>query len=145
MGSAARSGPPDQPSGGASSSQVASRIPAWLLTLGFGIIVLLTATGLDFLLDKRSQSFLANIDASAVTAAVVASLLFYRMLWYERQRRKAIRQRLETIAEMNHHVRNAIQTIAFSAHFPQYENAVKAIDESVKRVDWALKEILPKL
>ena len=124
---------------------VASGRLEWFLPLAFGAIVLLTATGLDFLLQQRSQSFFSNIDASAVVAALVATLLFYRMLWYERQRRKAIRHRLEIIGEMNHHVRNAIHTIVLSAHFSQNEEAVTAIRESVQRVDWALKEILPKL
>ena len=120
-------------------------MPAWLLAMGVGVIVLLTATALDYFLQQRSKSFLSNIDASAITAALVAGLLFYRMLWYERQRRKAIRQRVETIAEMNHHVRNAIQTIMLSAHVPHDKNVVTVIDDSVQRIDWALKEILPRL
>jgi hypothetical protein len=122
-----------------------ARVPAWILALAVGVVVLLAATTLDFLLDRRSQSFLANIDASAVTAALLAAVLFYRMLLYERQRRDAIRRRLETVAEMNHHIRNAIHTIVLSSKFPQNEDAVKALNESVQRVDWALKEILPKL
>jgi hypothetical protein len=117
------------------------RMPAWCLALLFGGVVLFSATGLDFLLEKRSLSFLSNIDASAVVAAVVAALLFYRMLWHEGQRRKAIRRRLETIREMNHHIRNAVQ--ALTSYIPQNEET--AIDDSLHRVDWALREILPKL
>jgi hypothetical protein len=121
------------------------RMPAWCLGLLFGGVVLFTATGLDFLLEKRSPSFLGNIDASAVVAAVVAALLFYRMLWHERERRKAIRRRLETIRDMNHHIRNAVHTIALTSYIPQNEETVKVIDDSLHRVDWALREILPKL
>jgi hypothetical protein len=136
---------PKQQAGLAFPLRVASRAPAWVLAFTVSIVVLVAATGLDFLLEQRSRSFLSNIDGSAVLAALVAGLLFYRMLWYERQRRRAIRQRLEIIAEMNHHVRNAIHTIMLSAHVPQDKNVVTAIDESVQRIDWALKEILPKL
>jgi len=121
------------------------RMPAWCLALLFGGVVLFTATGLDFVLEKRSLSFLSNIDASAVVAAVVATLLFYRMLWHERERRKAIRRRLETIRDMNHHIRNALHTIALASYIPQNQETVKAIDDSLHRVDWALREILPKL
>ena len=117
------------------------RMPAWCLALLFGGVVLFTATGLDFLLEKRSPSFLSCIDASAVVAAVVAALLFYRMLWQERERSKAIRRRLEIIRDMNHHIRNAVQ--ALTSYIPQDEET--AIGDSLRRVDWALREILPKL
>jgi hypothetical protein len=117
------------------------RMPAWCLALLFGGVVLFTAAGLDFLLERRTRSFLGNIDASAVVAAVVAALLFYRMLWQERERRKAIRRRIETIRDMNHHIRNAVQ--ALTSYIPQNEET--SIDDSLRRVDWALREILPKL
>ena len=118
------------------------RMPAWCLALLFGSVVLLAATGLDFFLERRARSFLGSIDASAATAAVVAALLFYRVLWQERERRKAIRRRIETICDMNHHIRNAVQ--ALTSYIPLNEEA-KGIDESLHRVDWALREILPRL
>ena len=117
------------------------RMPAWCLALLFGGVVLFTAAGLDFLVERRPGAFLGNIDASASVAAVVAALLFYRVLWQERERRKAIRRRLETIREMNHHIRNAVQ--ALTTYIPQSEET--SIDDSLRRVDWALREILPKL
>jgi hypothetical protein len=135
----------EQPSLAMPARTPVDRMPTWCLALLFGGVVLFTATGLDFLLEKRSPSFLGNIDASAVLAAVVATLFFYRILWHERERRKAIRRRLETIGDMNHHIRNALHTIALTSHIPQNEETVKAIDDSLHRVDWALREILPKL
>ena len=131
----------EQPSLAMPTRTAVDRMPAWCLALLFGGVVLFTATGLDFLLERRPQSFLGSIDASAVVAAVVAALLFYRMLWQEQERRKAIRRRLETIREMNHHIRNAVQ--ALTSYIPQNEEA--SIDDSLHRVDWALREILPKL
>ena len=139
--SASESSQTEQPSLAMPVRTPVDRLPAWCLSLLFGGVVLFTAAGLDFLLEKRSRSFLGNIDASAVVAAVVAALLFYRVLWQERERRKAIRRRIETIREMNHHIRNAVQ--ALTSYIPQNEEA--AIDDSLHRVDWALREILPKL
>lgn len=141
----APSDPPKQPSVDVFPSKLMARLPAWTQALALGTTVLLIAAGLDCLLQKPSKSFVSCIDPSSVVAALVATLLSYRMLRYERQRREAIRRRLEVIGEMNHHVRNAIHTIVLSAHFPQNDELVKAINESVQRVDWALKEILPKL
>ena len=51
----------------------------------------------------------------------------------------------ETIRDMNHHIRNALHTIALASYIPQNQETVKAIDDSLHRVDWALREILPKL
>jgi hypothetical protein len=137
--SASESNQAEQPSLAMPAWTPMDRMPAWCLALLFGGVVLFTATGLDFLLEKRPRSFLGNIDASAVVAAVVAALLFYRVLWQERERRKAIRRRIETIREMNHHIRNAVQ--ALTAYIPLNQQA--AIDDSLHRVDWALREIRP--
>lgn len=141
--SASESSQTEQPSVAMPARTPVDRLPAWCLALLFGGVVLFTAAGLDFLLERRSGAFLGNIDASAVVAAVVAALLFYRMLWQERERRKGIRRRLETIRDMNHHIRNAVHTIALTSYIPQNEET--SIDDSLRRVDWALREILPKL
>jgi hypothetical protein len=141
--SASGSGQTEQPSLAMPARTMADRMPAWCLALLFGGVVLFTAAGLDFLLEKRSWTFLGNIDASAIVAAVVAALLFYRMLWQERERRRAIHRRIETIREMNHHIRNAVQ--ALTSYIPENNETVTGIDDSLHRVDWALREILPKL
>jgi len=67
---------------------------------------------------------------------VVGLLLFFE----ERRRRRYLAQRLEVIALMNHHVRNALQVIKY-AHYSADE--LKIIEESVARIEWALREILP--
>ena len=59
---------------------------------------------------------------------------------YERSRARHLASRLQVIALMNHHVRNALQTIKYAQHTDQH---VKLIDESVARIEWALREILP--
>lgn len=59
---------------------------------------------------------------------------------YERSRARYLASRLQVIALMNHHVRNALQTIKYAQHTDQH---VKLIDESVARIEWALREILP--
>ena len=46
------------------------------------------------------------------------------------------------IAEMNHHVRNALQAIALSP-YAEKSQQIQLIDESAQRIQWALREILP--
>jgi hypothetical protein len=46
------------------------------------------------------------------------------------------------IAEMNHHVRNALQAIALSP-YAEKSKQIELIGESAERIQWALREILP--
>jgi hypothetical protein len=43
---------------------------------------------------------------------------------------------------MNHHVRNALQTISYLPYTDQAKQ-VQLIQQSVNRIQWALQEILP--
>jgi hypothetical protein len=121
------------------------RVPAWLLTLAFGAVILLSGGALDVLVQHHHETLWSAMAVSDYVAALVASVLFYRLILYERERRRAIRRRLEIIAEINHHVRNAVYVISLSTHPSQDVEMVKLIQDSLKRIDWALKEILPKL
>jgi len=71
---------------------------------------------------------------------VIAGLLIYRI---ERNRTKYLNEKLKTIELMNHHVRNALQVIVDSAYLHGHAQQLDVIQQSVKRIDWALREILP--
>jgi len=43
---------------------------------------------------------------------------------------------------MNHHVRNALQSISLSPYADQAQQ-IQLLDESSRRIQWALREILP--
>jgi hypothetical protein len=78
--------------------------------------------------------------------AVVTFALLYRMLHYGQQRKIQVIERLATIDEMNHHVRNALQIISFNARAAACnEHELTEIKEAVQRINWALREVLPKL
>src|SRR5438067_3731316 len=71
---------------------------------------------------------------------VIAGLLIYRL---EYNRAKYLNEKLKTIELMNHHVRNALQVIVDSAYLHGHAQQLEEIHNSVKRIDWALREILP--
>lgn len=62
---------------------------------------------------------------------------------YEQRRRKAMLKRIQVIADMNHHVRNALQAITLS-RYADHAQQIEVIDESAKRIQWALRELLPQ-
>lgn len=101
--------------------------------IGFGFDVLLGSEGVP----RRDLLLLSN----ALTG-IVAGLLYYRLGRVERERRAAMQQRLHTIAEMNHHIRNSLQIITY-ATAQDRADSVDLIRTSVERIEWALREVLP--
>lgn len=74
-----------------------------------------------------------------VVIGITAALVVFA---YEQRRHKAILNKVRVIAAMNHHVRNALQTISYSPYTRQ-EEQMRLIADSVNRIQWALREILP--
>jgi hypothetical protein len=71
---------------------------------------------------------------------VLAGLLVFA---YEQKRHNAMLKRIQVIADMNHHVRNALQAITLS-RYAENSQQIQVIDESAKRIQWALRELLPQ-
>ena len=113
-----------------------------LLTLGFAALVFIISFGFDVVLVREHESRRAIFALSDVLTSLLTGFLFFL---YGHARRKELARRLETIALMNHHIRNALQVISASTYIPDRAREVGAIEESVNRIQWALREILPKL
>lgn len=125
-------------------------LPTWrrlaMISLLFALFVFCSSLALDYLLLVHRDSPVATVEVSDALAALLAGVLFYKILDAGRRRRKLILQRLETIDQMNHHIRNALQVISFSVHANQeHAKEVSNIDRAVSRIQWALREILPKM
>ena len=125
-------------------------LPTWqrlaVISILFGLFVFCSSLALDYLLLVHRDSPLATVEVSDALAALLAGVLFYKILDAGRRRRKLILQRLETIDQMNHHIRNALQVISFTVHANQeHAKEVANIDRAVKRIQWALSEVLPKM
>jgi len=125
-------------------------LPTWqrlaVISLLFALFVFCSSLALDYILLVHRDSPVATVEVSDALAALLAGVLFYKILDAGRRRRKLILQRLETIDQMNHHIRNALQVISFSVHANQeHAREVADIDRAVNRVQWALREILPKM
>lgn len=125
-------------------------LPNWrrlaVISLLFALFVFCSSLALDYILLVHRDSPVATVEVSDALAALLAGVLFYKILDAGRRRRKLILQRLETIDQMNHHIRNALQVISFTVHANQeHAKEVTNIDRAVNRIQWALREILPKM
>jgi hypothetical protein len=83
------------------------------------------------------------IMLSSLLVGLVAGVLVHLLSIRDRQRRAYVDCRLRVIAEMNHHIRNALQVITFYSR--KGEKQEVGVVEAVERIQWALREVLPQL
>ncbi len=80
------------------------------------------------------------VDAGII--ATITAVLLFVVLREWRVRRGLVLQQLRIVAELNHHVRNALQTLTYSQFLPPQEQTV-AVLESVNRIDSTLRDLFP--
>ena len=74
---------------------------------------------------------------------VLATLSGLIVLWYERLRTRDLRQRLIMARQINHQVRDELQTVVVSAAAQKKDEYLGAIvRRAMERIDGALKEVL---
>src|ERR1700722_14024365 len=71
---------------------------------------------------------------------LIAASIFHL---YERHRLRRLSDQLHLIDLMNHHIRNALQPLMLAPDESGGKAHVQLIEECVRRIDWALREVLP--
>jgi hypothetical protein len=115
--------------------------------LGRGVISFVVGAGV-FSLSAAIESVVNALHVSSVwqwadncAGALATGMIVY--LYEQRRHRKAL-ARLRTIAQMNHHIRNALQPMLYMAggNVPR-EQQMRMMRECVERIEWALTDVLP--
>lgn len=106
-------------------------------SLGFGIFVL--GVGLRTVLDMLGVGGVPALIDDLLVGIVAGAMVFA----YERHQHKLVLARMRVIAEMNHHVRNALQPIIYSPFLQEQAEQIRTIQEGTRRIEWALREVLP--
>src|SRR5579862_1839271 len=108
-------------------------------SFALGFVIFLLGVGLHALLDRWNISGIAaGVDDLLI--GILAGLLVFA---YERHQHQAVLDRMRIIADMNHHVRNALQPILYSPFLKEQTEQVTIIQEGTRRIEWALREVLP--
>ncbi|MFZ0805719.1 MAG: hypothetical protein WAN03_06035 [Candidatus Sulfotelmatobacter sp.] len=81
--------------------------------------------------------------AEAFSALIVTGLVA-RLAQMAREQYRATVARMQVIGEMNHHIRNALAPISLSVDAIENQHLIRIISDGVDRIDWALREILPR-
>jgi hypothetical protein len=120
-----------------------ARLASFVIGLGLSGFVFLVSELMHSLLVPDLGRHTERMVAEGVTALVVgflaAKLLSRALEWHS-----ATTARLQVIQLMNHHVRDALNEISLSTFAIDNQESINAISEGVARIDWALREILPR-
>jgi hypothetical protein len=76
--------------------------------------------------------------------ALILSGLTAKLLQISRERQRLMLARMQVIAEMNHHIRNALSPVSLTLDSTENQQLRLVISGAVDRIDWALREILPR-
>lgn len=117
-----------------------------VVSLLVAVVVSLIGIVLDWLLVKEGLSRLDMLIFSNSLTGLFAGVLFWQMAREAKASRALVEERMKTIAELNHHIRNALQVIKFLGGQRSGLDAVQLqlINDSVDRIEWALREVLPR-
>jgi len=118
-----------------------------LLSLVVALVVSALGVFMDRVLIKEGLPRLGMLILSNSATGLFAGGLFYQMAREEKAARELMAARMKTIAELNHHIRNALQVIKFwgAQHRPALDAMqLQLINDSVDRIEWALREVLPR-
>ena len=118
-----------------------------LVSLLVAVIVSLIGILLDWLLVKEGLPRLDMLIFSNSLTGLFAGGLFWQLAREAKASRDLVAERMKTIAELNHHIRNALQVIKFLG--VQNSSSLDAVqlqlvNDSVDRIEWALREVLPR-
>jgi hypothetical protein len=112
----------------------------WISALLVGGGVFGIALGLQWMIYNRYlHERGVRVVGSAIAATVSILLVLVLEISARNQRLREVR-RLETIALLNHHIRNALQVIV---SISGSSNSTDTIRTAVERIEWALGEVLP--
>lgn len=104
-----------------------------------GVTVFLLGVLLEDTLDRLGVSGPTAVIDDLLIGILAGAVVFA----YELRRHNAMLRQMRVIAEMNHHVRNALQPILYSPYVSEQAEQIKIIHESTQRIQWALREVLP--
>jgi hypothetical protein len=115
----------------------------WLLGIVAAAVFFAIDDFLDHLMLRLTSANVALEISDTITALLIGALVAQLVLLHQ-QRQQQAQARVQRIAEMNHHVRNALQVIAYWSLADKEMRQVELVQDAVNRIQWALREILPR-
>src|ERR1051325_9104679 len=127
-------------------TQLRFRVPApwesWLLGFAAGCAVFVATFAVQWFIYIYMLGHSDFHFVGVGVASVLTFIFIQRMMDYSRQRRLETLRRFQIVAEMNHHIRNSLQTILYQSYTLDDEVATR-LKDAVDRIQWVLDRVLP--
>jgi hypothetical protein len=117
-----------------------SRAQRGLVGLGIGAFIFLSGGVLDWFVTRQYLPRISLMLAGAAVALAVG-LLVFQILTDIQERYQLMLDRLQRIAELNHHIRNALQVIAYHNVPERSDRAIQQVNAEVVRIESVLREV----
>ena len=112
-----------------------------LISIAGGLLVGVTAAAIDLMVVPFERVILVHQLIGDVIAALMTMLVCLAIqLRYEEMYYRFAMEKAAIIAELNHHVRNAVFPVCLAVQRQGDENAIKVANEAVDRINIALKD-----
>ena len=106
----------------------------WIL----GAAVVIIGYSSDFWLTRLLSNEMYELSDDLILGILVGVV----GSWWLRRRNRAIRHKLNRVANINHLIRNELEVISYSAQATSKAAEIKHIEQSVRQISWILRELL---
>ena len=117
-----------------------SRAGQALVGIAVGAFIFLSGGVLDWFVTRQYLPKMSLMLAGAALSFAVGLLLF-QILTDIQERYQVMLDRLQRIAELNHHIRNALQVIAYYNVPERSEGAIQQVNAEIVRIESVLREV----
>jgi len=115
-----------------------------VVATAIALVVIVASVATLSVLDPPHAWYGRQILLPGLVPGLLAGLFAFSVLRHARQMRFLAERHLKVIADMNHHIRNALEVIRLSAFQTKDHEHIAQVNEATARVEWALREILGK-
>ncbi|MGI8772853.1 MAG: hypothetical protein ACR2JE_15635 [Acidobacteriaceae bacterium] len=119
-----------------------TRTSYWLIivaALVIGVVTALLGVGVDRMLHQQRPLFTSDLlEGSA--AALLSGFVLLRL----QRRKRDLLARIQAVEDVNHHVRNALTAVMYSAVLREDPVLNAIVEDANARIDWTLREVLPR-
>jgi hypothetical protein len=117
----------------------ASRVYVMSFAVALGVFLLTTL--MHFIIVPKAAT-LTRQPLADLLSALLIGFFAYSSYIRRRERMQWVFSRIRMVAELNHHVRNALQTITLRIYSTGDQKLIDDVSGATHRIDWALREIL---
>src|SRR5215470_3906149 len=110
------------------------------VSLTIGALVFAAGGLLDWLVGRQYLPP-ASLMLGGVGIALAVAVLVFLALTEVWQRYQMMIERLDRVAELNHHIRNALQVILYHNTLNRSEEAIDQVNAEINRIELALRDV----